>query len=194
MDQRKTGALIRALRMERSLTQRQLAALLGVTDRAVSKWERGLGCPDPSLLPALARNLGAPVEGLLAGELAEQEPNGGNMRNLKFYVCPQCGNLLTAAAPASLSCCGRTLAPLLMQKAAPQQRLQAEAIEDEWYISSDHPMEKDNYIAFVAFQTGEKVEFVRQYPEWNLQLRIKRRGHGKLIWYSTSLGLMYQLL
>ena len=42
MDQNKTGQLIRALRTELGMTQRQLADALGVTDRAVSKWERGV--------------------------------------------------------------------------------------------------------------------------------------------------------
>jgi len=52
MDQKKTGALIRVLRLEKGLTQQGLAELLGVSNRAVSKWERGLGSPDLSLLPA----------------------------------------------------------------------------------------------------------------------------------------------
>ena len=45
MNQERTGALIRRLRMEKGLTQRELAGRLGVSDKAVSKWERGLGCP-----------------------------------------------------------------------------------------------------------------------------------------------------
>ena len=49
-----------------------------------------MGCPDVSLLPSLAQALGVPVERLLAGELEEQDPDGGSMRQLKFYVCPQC--------------------------------------------------------------------------------------------------------
>ena len=58
MDQKKTGALIRVLRLEKGLTQQGLAELLGVSNRAVSKWERGLGSPDLSLLPALSLQLG----------------------------------------------------------------------------------------------------------------------------------------
>ena len=48
------GALIRELRTERGLTQQQLADRLGVTDKAVSKWERDICCPDTALLLPLA--------------------------------------------------------------------------------------------------------------------------------------------
>lgn len=51
MDQTRTGALIRTLRQQKHLTQRQLADTIGVSDKAVSKWERGCGAPDISLLP-----------------------------------------------------------------------------------------------------------------------------------------------
>ena len=47
MDQDKCGALIRRLRQERGMTQRELAERIGVGDKAVSKWERRLGCPSP---------------------------------------------------------------------------------------------------------------------------------------------------
>ena len=53
MDCSKVGALIRALREEAGLTQLQLAEKLGVSDRAVSKWECGRGAPDVTLLGAL---------------------------------------------------------------------------------------------------------------------------------------------
>ncbi len=57
MDPIKTGELIRALRMELGMTQQQLAQRLHVGDKAVSKWERGAGCPDVSLLLRLWRRL-----------------------------------------------------------------------------------------------------------------------------------------
>ena len=53
MDCEKTGKLIRRLRQEKGYTQAGLADRLHVSDKAVSKWERGLGCPDISLLPQL---------------------------------------------------------------------------------------------------------------------------------------------
>ena len=112
MDYEKIGALIRNLRTQQGLTQRELAQRLAVSDKAVSKWERGQGCPDVSLLPSLAQTLGVEVEGLLAGELLENEQTGGTMKNLNFYVCPTCGNILTSAVGAAVTCCGKKLAPL----------------------------------------------------------------------------------
>ncbi len=57
MDYQKTGNLIAGLRKEKNMTQKELADKLGITDRAVSKLERGLGCPDISLLDDLSRIL-----------------------------------------------------------------------------------------------------------------------------------------
>ena len=91
MDTKKTGELIRALRTELGLTQQQLACRLHVGDKAVFKWERGGGCPDVSLLPALAEVLGVGLESLMAGELDAKEQTGGNMKRTKFFVCPDCG-------------------------------------------------------------------------------------------------------
>lgn len=68
MDTEKIGALIAKLRKEKGLTQKELANQLHITDRAVSKWERGLGCPDISLLDDLAKILGVSISSLLNGE------------------------------------------------------------------------------------------------------------------------------
>ena len=65
MKQSTLGSCIRTLRMQNNLTQLQLAELLGVTDKAVSKWERGLSYPDIALFPKLADILGTTVDGLL---------------------------------------------------------------------------------------------------------------------------------
>ena len=68
MDVKKIGALIAQLRKEKGLTQRELGARLGVSDRAVSKWERGLNLPDTALFEPLARELGVTIPELLRGE------------------------------------------------------------------------------------------------------------------------------
>ena len=74
MDREKTGALIAAARREKNMTQKELAQALHVSDRAVSKWERGAGFPDVSLLEPLADALDLSVLDLLRGEETATEP------------------------------------------------------------------------------------------------------------------------
>ena len=62
MNAEKTGALIKQLRMNKNLTQAQLAELVFVSDKAVSKWERGDGCPDITIMPKLAEVLNVEME------------------------------------------------------------------------------------------------------------------------------------
>ena len=71
MDAQKTGKLINFLRSKKGITQKELATLINVSDKAVSKWERGDGCPDVGTLPALAEALGTDVDSLVKGELKE---------------------------------------------------------------------------------------------------------------------------
>ena len=82
MDQGKTGRLIAALRREKSMTQRELAGKLGVTDRAISKWENGRGLPELDLLLPLCGALGCRVEELLAGEMTvgQHTEQAGDLR------------------------------------------------------------------------------------------------------------------
>ncbi|MBE7069793.1 MAG: helix-turn-helix domain-containing protein [Saccharofermentans sp.] len=68
MDKEKTGQLITELRKEKGLTQKQLADALNVTDKAVSKWERGLSFPDISMLEPISELLGVSIMEILAGE------------------------------------------------------------------------------------------------------------------------------
>ena len=68
MNAERTGEFIAKLRAERSLTQKELADRIGVTDKAVSKWETGRGFPDISVLEILAKELGVSVTELMNGE------------------------------------------------------------------------------------------------------------------------------
>ncbi len=192
MDTTKIGELICTLRKEKGLTQVQLAERLNVSDKAVSKWERGLGCPDVSLLARLSQVFAVDLEKLLAGELDPNSQAAGNLKNLHFYVCPTCGNLVTALVDTPVSCCGKKLTALTAQKVGPEEKLSVEIIENDYFISSDHEMSKDHYISFVAFLTGDTVLLRKQYPEWNLQTRLPVFAHGRLLWYCTRHGLFYQ--
>ena len=68
MDQVKIGKFIADLRKEKGLTQRELAETMGVSDKTISKWERGNGMPEMSMLMPLCRLLGINVNELLSGE------------------------------------------------------------------------------------------------------------------------------
>lgn len=69
----KTGKMIRQLRMEAGYTQRSLAAALHVTDKAVSKWERGVCLPDVALLPKLSLLLDADIDLLISKNIQEDD-------------------------------------------------------------------------------------------------------------------------
>lgn len=66
------GALIAEARRKKGMTQLELAEKMGVTDKAVSKWERDLSCPDVNSLPQLAEVLGISIEELLQGKNEKQ--------------------------------------------------------------------------------------------------------------------------
>ena len=113
------------------------------------------------------------------------------MKQTKFYVCPDCGNIITAAAGAALSCCGRPLAALEPQKADAEHALTVEPVENELFIASGHPMDKGHYISFLALLRGDSLLLWRLYPEWDVQVRLPA-AHGRLLWYCTRHGLFYQ--
>lgn len=192
MDNAKIGKLIYKLRKEQNMTQLQLAQQMNISDKTVSKWERGLGCPEVSLLPELSKLFGVDLEKLLSGQLETNARLGGDMKKLQFYSCPDCGNIITAMTATSLSCCGRKLQPLQPKRATEHERLVVEKVEDDFYITTAHPMECGHYIAFVALLSGDSIMLRKQYPQWELQVRIPIFAHGRLLWYCNKHGLFYQ--
>jgi len=74
MEKKTLGTVISTLRKERNMTQKELAAKLHITDKAVSKWERDLACPDINTLPLLAEQLGVSVDTLLSSGTTDRAP------------------------------------------------------------------------------------------------------------------------
>lgn len=194
MDNKKIGQLIYTLRKEKSMTQKQLADALYLSDRTISKWERGIGCPDITLLPQLAALLDIPIESLLTGEINQEDLVGGNMKNSSYYVCPSCSNIGLATGNFVISCCGRKLDPLVATKATEEQKLKVEEIDMRYSISAEHPMTKEHYVSFIALATGDQIQLYKQFPEWALQATLPSKKHGKLIWFDTQEGLFYQYI
>ena len=173
MNQYVTGAVIRRLREDRRMTQEELAERIHVSGKAVSKWETGRGYPDITLLKPLAGALGISVIELLSGEDVRNRNGSAHMGRGVFSLCPVCGNVIWSAGEAVISCCGITLPPLEAEPPDAEHGLRAEAIEDEYYVTVDHPMTREHYITFLAAVSDQSVQLVKLYPEWNAEARFK---------------------
>ena len=112
MDNYITGATIRKLREAKGITQTQLAEKIGVSSKAVSKWETAKGLPDITLIEPLSQALGVLVIELMSGDTITNKNISSNILRSKFYVCPICGNIIRTTGDALVSCCGITLPPL----------------------------------------------------------------------------------
>ena len=194
MDQEKVGGIIKTLRKDKGMTQLELALCLNVTDRAVSKWERGIGCPDISLLTRLSEIFSVDIGSIIDGDMDENEKRSGNMKKTKFYVCPICGNIITASENTNVSCCGRKLEGLEEKKNLDEEMKIERVDGTELYISSSHPMTKDDYISFFSYVTSDSLLLKKLYPEWGVDIRFPWLGHGKIMWYSEKEGLKYKLI
>lgn len=184
-----TAAAIKTLREQKGMTQAELAEMIGVTDKAVSKWETAKGLPDISLLEPLAAALGASLPELINGSRIINKNRCGNMLRTKFYVCPVCGNVIHATGAAVVSCCGLTLPALEREPEDKAHILHCERVEDEYFVTVDHEMTKEHYISFLAYVTGDQIIYKKLYPEGNAEARFFIRGHGVLYGYCNRHGL-----
>ena len=189
MNQYVTGTMIKTLREKRGLTQLQLAERMNVSDKAVSKWETGRGYPDITLIQPLAEVLGVSVIELMQGESVVNTNRSSNMNRTLFHVCPVCGNIIQSTGEAVISCCGITLPALESEIPDPAHGISIEIVEDEYYITTAHPMTKTHHISFFAAIKDDAVELVKLYPEWDAQARFKINGTRAILWYCNHHGL-----
>lgn len=107
----------------------------------------------------------------------------------RFYVCPVCGNLLYATGNTELSCHGRHLEPLTPHNARERFVVNVETVEDELFVTVEHPMTKQDHIAYMAALSADRVQLVRLYPEGPAEARFKKSLVRTIILYSTTEGL-----
>ena len=184
-----TGATIKELREKRNLTQAELAEEIGVSSKTVSKWESGKGLPDITMLQPLAQALGISIIELMNGEHISNQNVSGNMLRCKFYVCPVCGNVIHTLGSALVSCCGITLPALEAEEGDEDHVLHVERVEDEHFVTVQHPMTKEHFISFIASVTSDRLQMVKLYPEGNAETRLQLRGRGYLYYYCNRHGL-----
>lgn len=181
MDCSKVGTLLYRLRKEKNLTQKQVADHMNISDKTISKWERGLGCPDINLLRELSDLFEINIEKILSGDLEPNVLDSGNFKRLKFYICPACGNVITNTGNAEISCCGRKLSPLVAKPADERHMPAIEDTDGEYYVVFHHEMSKTHYISFVAYVTNEKLLLVKLYPEQEASVRLPKMGSHQLL-------------
>lgn len=189
MNQYVTGAMIKRLREGRKMTQQQLAEKLGVSDKTVSKWETSRGYPDISLVEDLADALGVSIIELFAGDNVVNTNRSFNMKKMKFYVCPICGNMIQSTGEAVVSCCGIVLPALEAEHEDEEHQIHFTRVEDEYFVSIPHEMSKSHYISFMVAVKDDGVEIKKLYPEGNAEARFKIRGTRYLLYYCNLHGL-----
>ncbi len=190
MDTYITGSTIKSLREKKGITQTQLSDILGVSSKAVSKWETGKGFPDITLIEPLAKALSVSVMELISGNAVINKNVSANMLRSKFYVCPVCNNIIRTVGDAVISCHGITLPPLEAEEIDENHQITIEKVEDEHFVIVNHDMTKEHYISFVAYLTSDRVQFVKFYSEGNAETRLNFRGSGYLYIYCNKHGLM----
>ena len=190
MDTYITGQTIKNLREKKGFTQAELADKLGVSGKAISKWETAKGLPDINLIESLANALSVSVMELMTGNTVVNKNISSNILRSKFYVCPLCGNIIRTTGDAVISCCGITLPPLEAEDTDDGHCITIEKVENENFVTVNHDMTKEHFISFIAYLTSDRVQFIKLYPEGNAETRLNFRGRGYLYIYCNKHGLM----
>jgi len=184
-----TGGVIKKFREEKGLTQSELAERLSVSDKAVSRWETGKGYPDISLIESICNVLGVSVCELLSGNDIKNRNKSFNMKRIKIYVCPVCGNVLISTGEANFSCCGISLLPEEAIETDEKHYINIEKVEDEYFITVPHEMTKSHFISFLIAVKDDGFEIKKLYPEQDAQCRFKISKTEIIYFYCNRHGL-----
>ena len=189
MNLNETGKLFCELRKNKGMTQKQVADLIGVLPKTVSKWETGHEFPDVSALSALADIFGVSERILLSGTMNKNKMENGNMKRTKFYVCPHCSSILQGVGGFEITCCGEKVEALTPIQPDGNHKISVSEVENDFYIEFEHEMTKEHFISFVAFSGYDRILTIRLYPEQNPYVRFPKMYRGKLYMYCNKHGL-----
>lgn len=200
MNQYVMGNTIKNLREKAKLTQCELASLLNVSDKTVSKWETGRGFPDIVFLEPLAKFLKVSINELLSGKAVVNLNKNAKIQRSKFYVCPICGNVIFSVGEALISCCGLELSPLECENVNVDENsedvelwksheITVENSDSDLFVSLKHPMEKSHYISWIACVGFNFVNIVKLYPEQNPEARFPFKRGCSFFAYCNQHGL-----
>ncbi|MBR5349112.1 MAG: helix-turn-helix domain-containing protein [Lachnospiraceae bacterium] len=194
MDRYITGTAIKRLREQRKMTQLQLAEILGVSDKTISKWETAKGYPDITLLEPIADAFGISVPELISGQQVQNANASANMLRSMFYVCPICQNVIHSMGEAVVYCHGIQLVPSEAEPADEGHKISIDRVEDELYVRIEHEMTKTHFISFIAALSSDGCQLMKLYPEGEAAARFKIRGVRKICFYCNRDGLFTETL
>ena len=141
------------------------------------------------LLEPLAKALHVAAPELFSGTEIVNQNRTGNMLKTRFYVCPVCGNVISAAGEGAFHCCGILLPPLEPEEPDTAHDIIVTPMDGEYYVRMAHPMTKRHFISFYAAGTAERVTLVILYPEQEPETRLPAKGRGWLYAYCNQHGL-----
>lgn len=116
------------------------------------------------------------------------------MNKIQFYRCSQCGSILTNTGKSEIHCCGQQLEPLTVQELDAAHLLKIEELDDTHYITLEHPMTKEHFIAFVAWTAYDRTMVVQLYPEQGAELRVQLPRRGEVYVCCSQHGLFCEKL
>ncbi|MBU5668861.1 helix-turn-helix domain-containing protein [Peptoniphilus sp. MSJ-1] len=191
MNQYVTGLMIKELREKNKMTQKELAEKLSVSDKTISKWERGNGYPDITLLEPIADAFSVSVSELISGVVVNNSNRAANIMKSKFYICPVCGNIIHSVGNTVVHCHGIKLEPEIAEETDEMHKIFIEKIENEYYVRIEHEMTKKHYISFIAAISSGKIEMEKLYPQGDAYARFKMDGVKRIIFYCNRDGLFF---
>lgn len=118
----------------------------------------------------------------------------GNMKKVLFYVCPECGNIITAVGEGEFSCCGIIMQKHESKSVDENHIIDVETIDNEHSVTMQHPMSKEHFVSFVAYVTSNSAEIIKLYPEQEISVRFRKKGHGFLYAFCNEHGLYRKII
>ena len=184
-----TGKIIKELREKEQLTQMELANIINVSDKTISKWETGKGLPDITLIEVLSKALKVSVIEIMNGEHIMNQNKSSNMLKSRFSICPICGNIIYSMGENINSCCGINLPILEAEPENEEHTINCEIIENEYYIWVKHDMTKEHYISVMVATSSNDMQMVKLSPEGSAEAHFKRDRVRFIYAYCNRHGL-----
>lgn len=186
------GKIIKKFREDKNMSQAELSKKLFVSDKTISKWETNKSYPDVKILENIAKIFDISMVELLSGEKISNFNEVGNINNSNLYICPICGNIVASMGEVTISCHGLQLLPLKAEKIDCEHEINIIKSENEYYVSLDHPMEKDHYCAFILALSLDGIQFKKLYPQGACSARFRIDSVKKIFVYCNKDGLFYK--